>query len=168
MSVSVEARKGDAFLHHANLTWAALADICLAVAPEICAACKHWYSNSGGGLNADRSVRLAGVLEARLADGTVEKLIADRIALANSLPDEICPYCGGGGSRTDAVGIEAGFDKRPIEEPGHPRYGQRGWCNGCDGKGYERPFEAHYPLRDKSEVEALVAFLRVSGGFRIW
>jgi hypothetical protein len=167
MTVSVEARHGDAVLPTGSATWGALAEICWAVAPEICAACKLWYTNDGDGLDADGSIRLANVLEARLRDGTLERLINDKAAHANSLPDEICANCGGSGVRTDAVGIKFGFDKRLIEEPDHPRYGQQGWCNGCHGRGSRRPYKSYYPLKDKNVVEELVAFLRASGGFRI-
>jgi hypothetical protein len=168
MTMSVRARNGDAVFHRGTATWVALAEICRAVAPEICAACKHWYTNDGDGLDASRTIRLADVLEAKLLDGTVEKLISDRVAYASSLPDESCRNCGGSGARTDSVGVKFGFDKRLIEEPNHPRYGQRGWSNGCDGRGYHRPYKSYYPLKDKSDVEELVAFLRISGGFRIW
>jgi hypothetical protein len=168
VTVSVEAIRGDAIFHQGSATWGALAELCLIAAPEICAACKHWYTNDGDGLNAEQAIQLADALEARLLDGTVERFIGDKAAYANSLPDEICTNCGGSGIRTDAVGIKFGFDKRQINEPDHPRYGKQGWCNGCSGRGSKRPYGSYYPLKDRNIVEELAAFLRVSGGFRIW
>jgi hypothetical protein len=168
MTMTVTAVRGDAVFHVGTETWCALADICLSVAPEICAPCEHWYTNDGDGLDAVRAGKLADGLEAKLSDGTVDRFIADKMAYAKSLPDEPCPNCGGTGIRTDAVGIKFGFDTRKIDELGHPRLGQQGWCNGCRGHGVKRPYEAHYPLKDRAVVADLVSFLRTSGGFRIW
>jgi hypothetical protein len=170
MTMSVRATRGDAVFHVGTETWCALAEICLSVAPDICASCKHWYTNDGDGLDADRANKLADRLEVKLSDGTVDRFIAQKVAHANSLPDEPCPYCGGTGIRRDAVGIKLGFDKRKIDETGHPRLGQEGWCNGCRGQGVKRPYKAHYPLwvKDREIVVDLVSFLKASGGFRIW
>jgi hypothetical protein len=166
--MSVKAINGDAVFHTETVTWCALAEVCLSVAPEICSACKLWYTNDGDGLDADRARKLADVLELRLSDGTIDQLIGKKVAFAKSLPDERCPNCGGSGIRTDAVGIKYGFDKRKIDDPKHPRFGQQGYCNGCRGYGFKRPFGAHYPLNDTSMVAELVSFLRTSGGFCIW
>jgi hypothetical protein len=117
VTVSVVATSGIADFHTGSETWGALADLCLKLAPETCVACRLWYTNDGDGLNAVSAIELAGALEARLSDGTIEQFICDKTAYANSLPDEICGYCGGSGIRTDAVGIKLGFDKRRIEEP---------------------------------------------------
>jgi hypothetical protein len=168
VTVTVLANRGDGVLHTGWSTWGALADICWTVAPEICVACKLWHTNDGDGLDADGSAKLADVLEARIHDGTVDRLINDRADQASSMPDEICVYCEGSGVRTDAIGIKHGFDKRLIEDADHPRLGQRGWCNGCGGRGSSRPFKSYYPLKEnRSVVEEFVAFLRASGGFRI-
>jgi hypothetical protein len=168
MTMVVKATLGGADFHVGTATWCALADICLFVAPEICAACRHWYTNDGDGLDADRATQLAEALQARLSDGTVGRFIREKLAYANSLPDESCRYCAGTGIRRDAVGVSKSYDRRTVDEPGHPRFGQLGWCNGCGGRGDVRPFAAYYPLKDTAEVIALESFLKTSGGFRIW
>jgi hypothetical protein len=168
MTMSIRAAQGDLAFHHGMVTWCALADICLAVAPEICSACKLWYTNDGDGLDGLGARNLADVLERRLADGTIDQLIRQKFASAKLLPDEICTNCGGSGIRTDAVGIKFGFDKRKIDDPNHPRFGQVGYCNGCRGAGSRRPPASHYPLENAKIVAELVQFLRASGGFRIW
>jgi hypothetical protein len=166
--MSVRAACSDLVFHHGTATWCALADICLSVAPEVCSACKHWYTNDGDGLDAAGASKLADVLELRLSDGTIEQWISKKIAFAKSLPDEPCSHCGGTGVRTDAVGIKFGFDNRKIDDPNHPRFGQVGYCNGCRGYGFKRPVAAHYPIKDAKIVAELVSFLKASGGFRIW
>jgi hypothetical protein len=168
MTMSVQAVQGDLVFHHGTATWCALADICLAVAPEICWACKLWYTNDGDGLDEEGARNLADMLERRLSDGTIDQFIRQKIAAAKLLPDEPCVNCGGSGTRIDAVGVKFGFDKRKIDDPNHPRFGQVGYCNGCRGVGYRRPLAAHYPLEDAKIVEELARFLSASGGFRIW
>jgi hypothetical protein len=168
MTMSVRAKQGDLVFHHGTVTWCALADICLAFAPEICSACKLWYTNDGDGLDGLEARNLADVLERALSDGTIDQFIRRKIASAKLLPDEICAHCGGSGIRTDAVGIKSGFDKRKIDDPNHPRFGHLGYCNACRGIGSRRALASHYPLDDATIVAELVQFLRASGGFRIW
>lgn len=146
--------------------WRPLADMCLVMAPDICAPCTHWQSNDGDGLDADGAKALADVLEQRLKDGTVARYIAERDAYLEALPDEACQLCNGSGVRRDKLAEEAGMLKRVINEPGHPRDGQVGWCNSCDGVGHKRPFETHYPA-DVENVEEFVGFLKDCGGFDI-
>ncbi len=43
--------------------WRPIADYCIQVAPDICAPCKHWYSNDGDGLDADGAAALATALQ---------------------------------------------------------------------------------------------------------
>ena len=167
MTMDIQARFGDKIYSLGTVTWGHFADLCFSIAPAVSATCKHWYTNDGDGLNADQTIKLAGSLETRILDGTVDEHIAARLFLANSLPDEICKYCNGTGIRTDAIGLKFGFSSKPIQDPDHPRYAQSGWCNGCDGKGHLRPFDSHYDLT-KQTVEELTSFLRTSGGFRIW
>jgi hypothetical protein len=166
--MSIMAEGSDAVFDVGTTMWCELADICLALAPQTCAACRSWYTNDGFGLDAERSRELADVLDRKLGDGTIGQIIATRLAEAESVPDEICPYCEGTGVRTDQVGIECGYDERIVEDPGHPRHGQRGWCNGCSGLGTKRPFNAEYPIRDTAVIAAFVSFLRTCGGFQIY
>lgn len=132
--------------------WRPLAELCLKLAPDICAACERWQSNDGDGLDADGALALAQILDARLEDGTVARLLAERDALLAGLPDEPCSLCEGRGVRSDALAIEHGWDKKP--------------CNACGGKGTQRPWATYYPQNEEN-VREFAAFLKASGGFNI-
>lgn len=47
----------------------------------------------------------------------------------------VCEFCKGTGVRKDEIAASSGTHLREITEPNHPRFGERGWCNGCDGRG---------------------------------
>ncbi len=132
--------------------WRPLADICQALAPQICEACEHWQSNDGDGLDADGAAALAAVLEARLADGTVKRLLTERDTMIAEMADVTCDLCNGKGVRSDELAVANGWDKKP--------------CNACDGKGAVRPWETHYP-QDEDNVREFAAFLKDCGGFEI-
>ena len=122
--------------------WRPLANLCRALAPDICAACEDWHTNSGCGLDAEGSAALASRLE-KLAAGQVRAYVEQRDGVLAELPDEPCPVC-------NATGIRAGLEsERIIDEPGHPRCGQKGWCNCCDGRGYKRPDETFYEVAEE-------------------
>jgi len=53
-----------------------------------------------------------------------------------------------------------------INGPGHPRHGQSGTCNSCDGRGVSRPPATWYTL-ELEDVRERVAFLKVCAGFEI-
>ena len=146
--------------------WRPLANLCQSGAPKICAGCEHWQSNDGDGLDAEAALALAAVLEGLLADGTIARMVADRDRYLAGLPDETCELCDGKGVRTDEIAVNAGMDKQVITEEGHPRCGQTGWCNSCDGRGTKRPFLTHYPC-DVENVAEFAAFLKSCGGFSI-
>ncbi|MGD9805430.1 MAG: hypothetical protein AB7E81_11605 [Hyphomicrobiaceae bacterium] len=132
--------------------WRPLADLCQALAPEICSGCTHWHSNDGDGLDESGARALAFVLETRLADGTVARLLAERDKRIAEMPDETCDLCVGAGVRSDRLAIENGWHKGP--------------CNACNGKGAVRPWETRYP-QDEDNVRGFVAFLKTCGGFEI-
>lgn len=147
--------------------WRPLADYVRQIAPEITAACVYWQSNDGDGLDAAGARALADRLQQELSEGRTAAYAAIRAAELAALPDEPCAYCASTGTRTDAVGVRMGMRTRTCpDEPGHPRRGEVGWCNGCDGRGRVRPSEADYPFSVEN-VEAFVAFLRDCGGFEI-
>ena len=88
-----------------------------------------------------------------------------------TLPDRQCRSCGGTGIRTDDRALALGQHLRIIgpdtgAETSHPRFGQSGWCNGCDGVGRVRPSETQYRV-EAGDVIEIVAFLRACGGFEI-
>jgi hypothetical protein len=57
-----------------------------------------------------------------------------------------------------------GTDSRQPDT--HPRFGQLGWCNGCDGRGDQEAAEAMYPFSVEN-VEEWASFLEACGGFEI-
>lgn len=154
MDVYGQAPTSDAGKYFRNNVWwwRPLADLCQALAPQVCSACEHWQSNDGDGLDADGAAALAAVLEARLADGTVARLLAERNERLANLADVTCCLCDGKGVRSDALAVSNGWDKKP--------------CNACSGKGTERPPETHY-VQDEDNVREFAAFLSACGGFEI-
>lgn len=129
-----------------------LADLCQTLAPEICKACTYWQSNDGDGLDEAGASALAAVLDSKLADGTIGRMIADRERYLENLPDEPCHLCHGKGVRSDDLAVENGWDKGP--------------CNACEGSGTQRPWETHYP-QDEANVREFADFLKACGGFNI-
>lgn len=146
--------------------WHPLATLVCKLAPRITCHCRRWHSNDGDGLSATNADRLATVLDAALASGKVAMLVALRVARLRRLPDVTCTWCDGTGIRSDEVGREHGLNQRTIDDVGHPRHGQKGWCNGCDGRGSERPRETFYRVHE-DDIREFAVFVKYSGGFRI-
>lgn len=146
--------------------WRPLAEYACAIAPTLTRKCKYWQSNDGAGLNAKDSIALAAKLREEIATGRAKQYSDDRAAKTAAIPRRPCPYCDAIGVRTDSVGIDNGFDQRVIDSPGHPRHGQKGWCNGCDGLGTKESSEAMYPFSVEN-VEEFARFLEGCGGFKI-
>lgn len=146
--------------------WHPLAEFCINLAPSIAAGCEHWHSNDADGLNAADAAALAAELRAAFSDGRAASYVANRDAELRALPDETCDICGGTGTRTDQIGREMGQHIRVIDQAGHPRHGQKGWCNGCDGRGTHRHWYTHYDL-EISDIAEFAAFLEACGGFEI-
>jgi hypothetical protein len=148
--------------------WHPLADYIVSVAPTTAAACKHWHTNSGGGLDAEGAKTLALVLQKHIDSGHTAVYERRYKEWQASLPNETCHICNGTGVRSDAIGRESLQHLRAIPiDPSHPRSGEIGWCNGCDGKGYNRNFKANYPFSVEN-VQEFADFCRDSGGFEIW
>lgn len=146
--------------------WRPLADYACSVAPAITASCKYWGSNDGDGLTAAKSRKLAEVLRAEVASGRTREYSEQYAARIAAIPRETCEYCDGTGVRRDAVGQGNGQTVRKIDTPNHPRDGQIGWCNGCDGRGDKESFAAYYPFSVEN-VEEFCTFLEGCGGFKI-
>ncbi|MBU6231370.1 hypothetical protein KGP36_01775 [Patescibacteria group bacterium] len=66
-------------------------------------------------------------------------VLADYDPATDPRNTEICSQCGGTGIRTDRPEMVSkvieGVDSFGEERVNHPRLGQTGWCNGCDGRG---------------------------------
>jgi hypothetical protein len=54
-----------------NWGWYRIAKLCLRIAPEICASCKHWYSNDDDGLDDAGALALADALQAAVDSGSL-------------------------------------------------------------------------------------------------
>jgi hypothetical protein len=166
MGMDVYGNKNDAYFRRNVWGWRPLAELVCRLAPDITRHCRHWQSNDGDGLSATNSTKLAGVLRSGLSDGTIAEAISARNAALASMPDETCRLCHGTGVRRDRVGEEHGQSMRLIKQAGHPRDGQRGWCNGCDGIGSVRPSETSYRVA-LEDIREFAEFLAVCGGFKI-
>lgn len=127
--------------------WRPLAELVTTLCPKESAACEYWYSNGGDGLDAVGARALADALQDKVNHGVVSTYIKNRNAELEAMPNESCWLCEGTGK--------------------HPRAGQVGWCNGCDGTGFVRPFETEYEV-EEDDVREFIAFLRDSGGFAIY
>lgn len=138
--------------------------------------CGNWQMNDGDGLNGADSIELATILENSIKRGFVTEYFEEREKALDDLPDIPCDICRGSGIRKDAVGINMGQvdlvipadardPTRGIEKP-HPRAGQTGWCNGCGGTGYKRPWDCAYHATTQ-DVQEFVEFLKHCGGFEI-
>lgn len=156
--------------------WRPLAEYCCEIAPEITANCEYWQSNDGDGLEDDDAKELAAILRAEVASGRCKTYADAYEARRKALPRETCDLCNGTGIRSDALGVEHGQTTKVIPattkdsdgtETPHPRAGQVGWCNGCDGIGTRQASSSHYPFTVEN-VEEFATFLEGSGGFEIW
>jgi hypothetical protein len=104
----------------------------------------------------------------RAADNIRNLLTSDSGWLQSQSSVERCSLCGGTGVRTDAVSRQMGFSRNTISDPLHPRIGQTGWYNGCDGVGVSD--ETGGRLNTFHFAKFLIAFavfLDTCGGFRI-
>lgn len=64
-----------------------------------------------------------------------------------------CLLCWGTGVRSDDVGIEQKMPEREIIDAGHKRFGQIGWCNGCDGRGMAVEWPTGFKAHDGDWIE---------------
>jgi len=151
--------------------WHPLAELVCALAPRITAGCTNWHSNDADGLNGEASRKLAMALRRAIRSGRAAKLVALRDIEIAALPDQTCTLCNGTGIRDDDLGRRGGQPQQVIGAdtcagPDHPRLGQRGWCNGCDGRGARPAFAKHYTCT-VDDIAQFASFLETCGGFEI-
>lgn len=101
-----------------------------------------------------------------IEDGSIANYVAIRDAALKALPLVTCRLCEDTGIRSDAIGRKYGFATQEIDEPGHPRRGETGTCNGCHGRGVEPAWETLNHL-DVNDVREFAVCLRDCGGFEI-
>ena len=81
-----------------------------------------------------------------IENGEAANFALERQKALNAEPDEECQHCEGTGKRNDEY--------------------VKGQCNGCQGKGSVRPFDASYSF-DLENLEWFGKFCEQSGGFEI-
>jgi DnaJ-class molecular chaperone len=136
--------------------WRPLWDYCLDFHPSVADKVKDGHSNSGDGLNAGDSKKLAAFIKKDLDSGKAQKYAQKREEELNSLPDVPCEYCETTGSRT----------WQPHEGPNDTDTVQIKTCNSCKGKGSVRPWPTQYPFSVENLAE-FQEFLDNCGGFSI-
>lgn len=151
--------------------WHPLAELVCAFAPDIAFRCTHWHTNDGDGLNGEDSRNLAKALRSALDIGHVARYIANRDKALAAIPNQACRICNGTGIRRDKLGRRDGDPDKVIgtdttASPAHPRFGLTGWCNGCDCRGWNSPFDRNYTVT-ADDVAEFAAFLAACGGFEI-
>lgn len=146
--------------------WHPLADYISENHRSAASRCPDWHSNSGYGLDAVYSKTLAIALKNDIASGRAAAWQARRDAALAALPRLQCDLCAGTGIRCDAVGVQMGQPDRMIEAEGHPRRGQKGWCNGCDGQGTVADQRTWYQFNVEN-LDEFAEFLGHCGGFEI-
>jgi hypothetical protein len=170
MGMDVVGKSGNYF-RASVWSWRPLADYMQFVAPEITSTCTHWHTNDGDGLDAAAAIALADVLDLKLTSGACASAAEDYKTAQALLPDEVCNLCEGTGIRRDKVGVSMNMPDQfvPSDDSSrrNPRAGMKGWCNGCRGAGFVRPFACNYPF-DVDFVREFSEFCRKSGGFEIW
>ena len=102
--------------------------------------------NDGHLISKTKSIKIANTLNRFMDMGHTEKWGNKYMDELNNLPDETCKLCKGTKERE--------FEGKMIN------------CNGCNGKGTTRPWEASYPFSVEN-VKEFAKFVEHSGGFRI-
>ena len=170
MGMDVTGNSGNYFRNNV-WWWRPLADYCQMVAPEITDACELWHTNDGDGLDGPHARALAAILRQNIRLGLTARYEKAYDERRKAVPDESCKYCNGTGVRDDDIGHRYHMPDKIITaaEHGddHPRLNQKGWCNGCNGKGHVRPMSTAYPFSVEN-VEEFAVFLEQSDGFQIW
>jgi len=133
--------------------WHPLWDLLTALVPGLGEKVSKGHYNDGDGLDAEGATALADTLQELLDSGAVTEYIEKRNHTLADLPDVECEWCHGTGTRTDEVGQKMGM----VE---------RGWCNGCDGKGTVQDDRRMYQVA-LQDVQEFADFVRASGGFEI-
>jgi len=135
--------------------WRALATYVCGIDRRLTDKCEHWQSNDGAGLNAKDSAALATRLQAEIDSGRTANYVRVWASQQEMMPDEPCWLCEGTGTR------------KPAPERGDGDLATGTICNGCDGKGYIRPYATMCPISVEN-VQRFTNFLRDCGGFEIW
>lgn len=157
-------------------SWVSMIRYCERVAPHTMGHCTHWGTNDGDGLNVRHSRRLANLITMRIDNGTAKTYTKELRKILDGLESVECMFCEGTGTRTRPIpnrpnGLEWSHKKLcpTVDDDGkpHPRAGQPGWCNGCNGIGHH-PDDRTYNWFDLEILTGFRDFLKNCGGFQIW
>jgi hypothetical protein len=143
--VKPKTEKGEYFRNNV-WWWRPLWDFCLDNYPELAGKVENGHCNSGHGLNATDSKRLATLIKKDLESGKVHEYKIKREAYLNSLPLRGCEHCDSTGIRNDEY--------------------VKGTCNACKGVGQVKDWATQYPF-DVNNVIQFQEFLDNCGGFSI-
>jgi len=152
--------------------WSPLWDFCREVAPELTNKVKRAYTNDGDGLDAEDSRLLAQALRTAIETGKAQQVEDEHRRQNMNIPKVNCDLCHGTGIRDDAIGQSLGFPNMVITKDiygvneNHPRYGQKGYCNGCTGTGKRLAYDP-IPFSVQN-VKEFAEFLEHCGGFHIF
>lgn len=166
MGMDLFTKDGDGYFRRAVWGWHPLADYVLDRHAALAAGCTEWHTNSGDGLDAAESAALAAALRDDLATGAAAAYMVARNDRLGRLPRTLCDLCNGTGVRTDAVGVQYGYDRRLFNEA---EWKWTGGCNGCSGTGTVDDWALSYHLQ-VSDVAEFATFLEqaaTEGGFTI-
>ncbi len=124
--------------------------------PEIAKLVPNAHSNDGDGLGKKNSIMLAKKIKANIKSGQVKQYAKEYTEAIEALPMEDCEYCSTTGKRTWEANSANNLTDQPIQKE----------CNGCNGIGKRKSFDASYPFSEDNVIE-FAEFLLYSGGFRI-
>jgi len=168
IGVNATTEKGKYFRNNV-WWWRPLADYILSEHWEIASHCEpdYWHSNSGGGLDAEKSALLANALRYDIANGRVAEYEKKYREMLVELPREHCDLCEGTGIRTDKVGEGLGMPTQKLEPEWATLTGRtHGTCNACNGVGTKENWLMSYPFTVENVAE-FAEFLADCGGFQI-
>lgn len=148
--------------------WHPLWDYCLEMYPVATAKCTDGHSNSGDGLNASDSKKLAQLIKKDLENGKAQKYSDRYEEIRKNLPRQICTHCDGTGiANTTSLNLEESFQE-PVKIQGIGSLLKEDLkCKMCDGNGDRENWSSHYPFTIEN-LKEWQQFLDNCGGFNIY
>jgi hypothetical protein len=150
-------KKGEYFRNNVWF-WHPLWDYCLKMYPKVTSKCKEGHSNSGDGLNASDSKKLAALIRKDLDNGNAALYAEKYREWQNSLEKEQCTICNGSGKR---------LIKSKLSDSSEQEIEEERICNGCNGEGKRDSWYTNYPFTLENLTE-WQEFLDNCGGFNIY
>lgn len=142
--------------------WHPLWDFCDSVAPEICNKVESAHYNSGDGLNAIDSRKLAFLIKEQIKTGAAQQYVDDYYAAIEQLPLENC-YC----TKSQKSLFESYVSDGSIPFPKTEEYiDPNPECKICSGSGKMKNFASSYHI-SLENIEKFSNFLMDCGGFQI-